>query len=173
MSLTTYSLQLLTYTFSSNTRFGMTHYIGLSNATSHSTSTASSGAAGASNYFANSIGGFRAVALPVNLTLTPGRYWIGLSHQSTTTNTNAMQVTMGAFLQLTMSNNIAFRPFGTSSAASDASVYGFYAGQGTYSAQSAAWPASIGLSNSDIKQPISVTLPWFNLSGIGTSTNLL
>jgi hypothetical protein len=109
--LTSYSASLWTYTFSSNTRLGVTHYIGLSNATSHSTSTYSSAATNVSTYMANSLGGYRAVALPLNSTLTPGRYWLAISNQTTTTNATAFS--MGAsVLQQTNATLIAYRPFG-------------------------------------------------------------
>lgn len=170
--LTSYSLPVWTYTFSSNTRFGVTQYIGLSNATSHSTSTFSSAATNVSTYVANSLGGYRAVALPIGLTLTPGRYWLGLSNQTTTVNTNGFALS-ASVLQQTNATVIAYRPFGTSSAASDASFYGAIMGQGTYSAQSAAWPNSIPLTSDSIRQPLTVVYPYANISGIGTNTNLL
>jgi hypothetical protein len=170
--LTSYSANLISWTSSSGSRFAATHYNGLSNATSHSTAQTALSTSNASTYPATSLGGFRAVALPLNLSLTPGRYWLGVSQQST--NNAAASFSMAAsYLQSTMSNFIAWRAFGANSAASDASVYGISAGLGTYSAQSAAWPNSIALSNSDIKMPPSMTFPYFNISGISTATNVL
>lgn len=172
MSLTSYSAAIISFTASSDSRYGATHYAGLSNATSHTTATTAISSSNASTYALNSIGGYRVVALPLNLTMTPGRYWLGLSQQST--NNAAASWSVGAsYLQQTVSNWIAYRPFGTSSAASNASVYGVLDGLGTYSAQSAGWPVSIGLSNSDIRGGVSNTIPIFNFSGISTSSNLL
>jgi len=76
-------------------------------------------------------------------------------------------------MQYQYSNNIAFRPFGAVSTASNASFYAASDGLGVYSAQSAAWPNSIPLTSDSIRASTMATAPYFNISGIGTSTNLL
>jgi len=167
--LTSYSAAIISYTSSSGSQLQVKVISGLSNATSHSTASSALSTSNASTYMANSVGGYRAVALPLGMTLTPGRYWMGVSQQTTNNASASFKVDL-TVLQQTMSNQIAFRPFGTSSAASNASVYGVFDGNGTYSAQSAAWPNSIGLSNSDIKMPVSMTYPYFNFSGISAGT---
>lgn len=170
--ITSYSAVVVSYTSSSGSQFAATHYIGLSNATSHSTSQKALSTSNASTYPANSIGGFRVIALPVNSTIAPGRYWMGLSVQ-TTNNASASFKMDVSVLQQTFSNLLAYRPFGTSSAASNASVWGALPGAGTYSAQSAAWPNSIGLTASDIRMAVSITAPYFNFSGISTALTFL
>lgn len=170
--LTSYSAVVITYTSSSGSRFAATHYIGLSNATSHSTSQVALSNVNASTYPANSLGGFRVIALPLNSSLTPGRYWMGVSVQTTNNASASFKVDVSV-LQQTFSNLLPFRPFGTSSAASNASVFLPMPGMGTYSAQSAGWPVSIGLSVSDIRAAVSITAPYFNFSGISTGTNFL
>ncbi len=171
--LTSYSLPLISYTGSSGSRFGATFYAGLSNATSHTTSTTALSTSNASTFMLNSLGGFRVVALPLGLSLTPGRYWFGFSQQSTANN-GASYAIKASVMQQTLSNQLAFMVFGTSSAASNASFYALSQGVGTYSAQSAAWPASIALTTNAILAGVAaVQLPFFNLSGFTTSTNYL
>lgn len=169
--LTSYSLSYVSASVSSSTRLSVTNYIGLSNATSHSTSQYGVNNASVSNYLASSIAGFRVLALPMNLTLTPGRYWLGASVQSA--SQGASIVLAHTVMQYHYSNNLAFRPFGAVSTASNASFYAASDGLGIYSAQSAAWPASIPLTTDAIRISTVATAPYFNISGIGTNTNLL
>lgn len=169
--LTSYALTYLSGSASSSTQLRVTNYIGLSNATSHSTSQYAVSNASVSNYLASSIIGYRAIALPLNLTLLPGRSWLGVSMQSSAQG--ASLAFAHSMLQLQYSNNIAYRVFGQVSAASNASFYGASDGMGNYSAQTAAWPASIPLTSDSIRGAPVMTLPYFNFSGIGTSTNIL
>lgn len=167
---TSYSLSVMSGSVSSSTRLSVTHYIGISDTGSHSTSQYGVNNASVTDYIANSLAGYRAIALPFNQTLTPGRYWLGVSVQTATQNTSfGWSVSVG---QVLLSNYIAYRPFGTSSAASNASFYGALPGAGTYSAQSAGWPVSIPLTTADIRGIPNQAIPYFNFSGIGTSTNM-
>lgn len=169
---TSYSAAYISYTSSSSSQLGATILQGVSNATSHSTTTTALSTSNASTFMANSIGGFRAVPLPVGLTLTPGRYWIGISHQ-TTNNAAASFKVDATVMQQSVTNQIAFRPMGTSSAASNASVFGIIPAVGTYSAQSAGWPNTIPLTASDIRMALTATLPYFNFSGFNADTSML
>lgn len=169
--LTSYSLSYMSASASSSTRLSVTNYIGLSNATSHSTSQYGVQNASVSNYLGSSLAGFREIALPLGLVLNPGRYWLAFSNQSA--SQGASMVLAHSILQNQYSNNIAYRPFGAVSAASNASFYGASEGLGIYSAQTAAFPASIPLSSDSIRGAPVMTIPYFNISGWGTSTNLL
>jgi hypothetical protein len=172
MSVTSYSLVWLSMSFSSNSQFNVTLVSGLSNETSHSTTTTGITNVNATNFLRDSIAGFRAIALPVNVTMTPGRYWLGYSVQSTTANQTNMSA-QASILYSSWGAQSVYRPFGIGSTNSSASLWGVSAGLGTYSAQSAAWPVSIALTNSDIRMPPNNSMAYFNFSGIGTSTNIL
>jgi hypothetical protein len=166
-----YSLSVFSGSCSSSTRLSATYYNGLSNATSHSTSQFGVNNATVSDVLGSSIGGFRVLALPLNLTMTPGRYWLAFSNQ--TASQNASFIVNQSIVQIQISNNLAFRVFNAVSAASNASVFDISNGAGTYSAQTAAFPDTIGLTASAIRVPPVVTFPYFNISGIQTATNIL
>jgi hypothetical protein len=169
--LTSYSLSYISGNASSSTRLSVTNYVGLSNVTSHSTSQYGVQNATVSDYLGSSLAGYRVLALPLNLTLKPGRSWLGLSVQS---GSQGGSFVLGhSVLQLQFSNNIAYRALGAVSAGSNASFFGASDGLGIYSAQTAAWPATIPLTSDSIRGAPIVTLPYFNFSGIGTSTNIL
>lgn len=169
--LTSYSLSYISGSVSSSTRLSLTHYIGLSNATSHSTSQYGVNNASVSSYIANTIAGFRVLPLPMNLTLSPGRYWLGMSNQSASQGNSF--VLGHSILQAQFSNLIAYRVYGSNSAASNASFFGVSEGLGVYSAQSAAFPDTIPLTSDSIRGAPIMTLPYFNISGIGTGTGIL
>lgn len=169
--LTSYSLSFVSGSVSSSTRLSMTHYIGLSNATSHSTSQYGVNNASVSSYIANTIAGFRVLALPMNVTLMPGRSWLGVSFQSA--SQGASFILGQSVLQNQYSNNLAYRVFNQNSAASNASFYNASDGMGIYSAQTAAFPNSIPLTSDSIRGAPVMTLPYFNFSGIGTAANIL
>jgi hypothetical protein len=170
MSLTSYSAVLASMSMNSNTQFNATHYIGLSNVTSHSTSQVGLTTSNASTYQATSINGLRAVNLPINLTLPPGRYWLGFSNQTVTGNamTNGMSV-----LQTAANLFPAIVAWGVNSSATNASNWRPMQGFGTYSAQSGAWPATIPFTTDAIRQGVSQTMIPFNILGYATSTNLM
>jgi hypothetical protein len=166
-----YSLSYVSASVSSSTRLSVTNYVGLSNATSHTTSQYGVNNASVSDYLGSSIAGYRVIALPLNMTLTPGRYWLGMSGQSA--SQGASLIFSHSILQQQLSNNLAYRALGLVSAASNASVWGASDGVGTYSAQTAAFPDTIPLTASAIKMGPIVTFPYFNISGISTSNVIL
>lgn len=168
---TSYSLSYINASASSSTRLSATHYNGLSNVTSHSTSQYGTQSNTVSSYIANSLAGYRVLALPCNLTLRPGRSWLAVSVQSA--SQGGSLVLGHSVLQHHFSNNIAYRAFGAASAASNASFYGASNGLGVYSAQTAAFPNSVPLTSDTIRGAPVMTLPYFNFSGIGTSSNIL
>jgi hypothetical protein len=127
--------------------------------------------ANASTFAANSIGGFRVLHFPIQSTLSPGRYWMAIGNTTVSSNAGVCVVNC-SFLQQSQSNNIGWAPFGTSSSASGSGIGGVLIGAGTYSAQSAAFPATVALTATDIKGP-SVVFPVFNFSGATTSVNTI
>lgn len=170
-TVTSYSLSYISASVSSSTRLSVTNYIGLSNATSHSTSQYGVNNATVSDYLGSSIAGYRVIALPLNMTLTPGRYWLAFSNQSASQGNS---IVLGhSVVQVQVSNNLAYRVLGAVSAASNASVFDASNAAGTYSAQTAAFPNTIPLSNSAIRVALVGTFPFFNISGIATSSNIL
>ena len=170
MRLTSYSAQIHSQSMTSNTAYRATHYIGLSDITSHSTSQYAQSSSNASTYLATSINGLRALNLPLNSTLTPGRYWLGVSVQTVTGNamTNNMSV-----LQTAANLFPAVVAWGVNSSATNASNWRPMQGLGTYSAVSAGWPAEIPLTSDSIRHGVSQTLVHFNILGYATSTNFM
>lgn len=167
--LTSYSAVILSQTRSSTTQYAATYFIGLSNATSHSTAQTAISAANASTFSGQSISGFRVVALPVNLTMTPGRYWLGVINSTTNVQmTNQMYVAHSA---AGLQPN--WQQWGLASVASNASVFPRMQGWGFYSATTAAFPNIIALSTDQIRKNVSGTLVHFDLIGYGTSTNFI
>lgn len=167
--LTSYSMSMLSGSVSSSTRLSLTYYSGLSNATSHSSTSYQQNNASVSDFIANSIAGYRVIALPVNLTLTPGRYWFGFSNQ--TASQGASFVLAMSVGQIVLSNYNAYRPVGTSSAAFNASFFLPLIGAGVYSAQTAGWPNTIALTTGDLRAAPGI--PLFNFSGITYNTSLV
>jgi hypothetical protein len=156
---------------SSNTALSMSHPIGISNSTAVSQTTFNSANANISSYLANSVAGFRAVPIPVSLTLSPGRYWAAFAGSST--SANASFVVAASVMQQTLGNHVAFQPFGTSSGASNASNQNFYPGMGTYSATSGGFPSSVPITSDSIRGAPTMTIPIFNFSAYTTNTNQL
>lgn len=168
--ITSYEAIVLSQTMNSNTQYVANHYFGISNVTSHSTLQTSISATNASTYQATNINGQRVIALPINSTLTPGRYWLGMSNQTNAGNamTNNMSV---------MVTSVGVQPsvnyLGAASAATNASVFRMMQGMGTYSAQSAAWPSTIAYTTDAIRAPVSQTLVHFQIVGQSFSSNYL
>lgn len=158
----------------------LTHPLGISNSTAGSVKTT----AGRSNnswtdYLNSSIGGFRAIHVPVSLTLTPGRYWMAMANSTGGPSTAGPQFTINIAQQNSTQTGFGgpffppFRPFGTASAASDASFYAMGGAIGTYSATSGAFPASVALTTDAIRADSLPIVPLFNFSGYTTGTNVL
>jgi len=170
MRLTSYSAQIHSQSMSSNTAYRATHYIGLSDITSHSTSQYAQSSSNASTYLASSINGLRALNLPLNSTLTPGRYWLGVSVQTVTGNamTNGLSV-----LHTAANLHPAVVAWGVNSSATNASNWRPMQGFGTYSAVSASWPSEIPLTSDSIRHGVSQTMVHFNILGYATSTNFM
>jgi hypothetical protein len=168
--LTSYSMVLVSHTMSSNTRYHATHYLGLSDITSHSTRQTAISSSNASTYLATNLNGFRVVMMPVNSTLTPGRYWLGVSVQTTAGNamTNGLSVGMTS-----VGVQPQINPWGQASSASNASLFRPMQGHGFYSAQSAAWPDAVNYTTDNIRANVAQTLVHFNIMGTGTATNYL
>jgi len=157
-------------TVSSNTQINITYANGINNSTSVSTASTGLSTSNATTFPASSIGGFRAVPLPISSTMTPGRYWLAVANS---VSSNASYAVNCSVMQYTLSNNIAFRPFGTSSAASNASFYAIKEGMGTYSATSGAFPGTVILNSDSIRAGLTASLPYFNFSGYTTATNMI
>jgi hypothetical protein len=159
----------ISMTGSSVSRLQVWHPSGISNSTAISTVSASGAATNISTYLVNSVGGFRVLPMPISSTITPGRYWLALANSSA--SANASVGVHASVLQVTKGGFINYQHFGTSSSASNASFYGANAGAGTYSVTSGAFPATVNLS-SQIRNPVTVTYPYFNFSAYTTATNV-
>lgn len=168
--LTSYSAQIHSMSMNSNTQFAATHYFGISDVTSHSTLQTAISNANASTYLATNMNGLRVIALPVNSTLTPGRYWLGMSVQTVAGNamTNNLSV---AHTSVGVQPHI--NAMGTSSGASNASVFRMMQGLGSYSAQSGAWPNTIAYTTDAIRAPVAQSLIHFQIVGASYTTNYL
>lgn len=169
--LTSYSMQLYSLSMTSNTAFRATHYAGLLNQTSHSVVETAISNANASTYLASNLNGPRVIAMPVGITMTPGRYYLGVSVQ--TVSGNAM--TNNLSVQITsVGVQPAVYPLGQASAATNASVFGPAPGWGFYSAQTSGFPDAIPITTDNIRrQAAAQTLVQFNIVGYSTSTNVI
>jgi hypothetical protein len=151
---------------SSNSNMTVTHVFGISNSSRVSTLQGSS-----STYLASSVGGFRVIPMPISSTLTPGRYWLAFAQSTATSNLtgNSFNLSVLNYTQ----GMINFRPFGTSSAASNASFWPLIEGLGTYSVTSGAFPGTVPINSDSIRGAISQTRPFFNFSGATTGLTML
>jgi hypothetical protein len=165
--LTSYSLIVASQSMSSNTQYLATHYMNLSDATSHSTSQKAISSSNASTYQATSVNGLRAVALPVNSVLTPGRYYLGMSIQSTSAGGLSAGISY-AMTSVGVQPNI--NAWGTNSSATNASVFRAVQGFGFYSAATAAWPDTIPYTTNDIRAPVGQSLIHFGIFGKSMTT---
>lgn len=166
--ITSYAITHLSHSMNSNTQYAATHYIGLSNATSHSTRQTGLSTSNATTYLATNLNGGRVIAFPLNSTLTPGRYWLAFGNA--TTAGNAM--TNGLSVQITsVGLQPEIRPLGQASAATNASVFRALPGWGSYSATTAAFPSLIALSTDNIRRGVAMTQIHFDILGFSTSTN--
>jgi len=169
--LTSYSMTFISHSNSSNNSVSLTHAFGLSNITSHSTFATSFATSNASTYVATNLNGDRALPMPLNLSMTPGRYYLGVMVSRTATsavaNSLSMEITsLGVFPEV--------RGLGFASAATNASVFrGGYQGLGSYSTTTNAFPVSIALSTDAIRAAVNATLIHFDIKGYGYSSNVL
>jgi hypothetical protein len=162
----------ISISMTSNTAITVTNVVGILNSTAVSTTRYSTADANATTYVANSVGGYRVLGLPISSTMTPGRYYLAVANSTTSSNAGVCIVNCSV-LQQTNNNAFAYKPFGTSSVASNIG-YGLPPGPvGTYSAVSAAFPATVALTTDNIKGAGTVFMPYFNLSGITTSVNTI
>lgn len=160
---------------SSNTNLQLTNVVGISNSTRVSTVATTLATSNATTYVRDSMAGFRCWALPMNSTLTPGRYWMAVGAQSTGSS-NAARMGFNASVGMQTVGGVAqigYVPVGTSSSASDISLGRIWQGAGTYSAQSAAFPGSVPLTSDSIRAGLTLSLPCFNFSGYGTASSIL
>ena len=157
---------------SSNSRLTLTNVVGIADSQSVSTVQYNSSATNISTYLANSVAGYRVWAIPINSSLTPGRYWMAVAASTTmsgATNRFAIKASIGMY---TLGNiaNIAYQPVGGSSAASNvSSQQAAWIGAGTYSVTSGAFPTEIIIDSDTIRPGLTLTLPYFNFSGYDTA----
>jgi len=168
--LTSYSMTLIRASMSSTTNFSATHYIGLSDATSHSTSQVATNVAAAGTYAANSLNSGRVVGFPANLTMAPGRYWLGVIVSRTVANAMGVSLSM---LQTSVGVQPEVRAFGSTPGATNASVFRPMQGWGSYSATSGDFPATIALTTDNIRAPVAQTLIHFDINAQTYSTNFI
>jgi hypothetical protein len=161
----------ISFSASSGTQINITWPQGINNSTSVSTNSTGITNAAATTFIASSISGFRAIPVPISSTMTPGRYWMAVAVSSASVNgSNAVNCSV---MQLSYSNNIAFRPFGTSSTASNANFYGIRECLGTYSTTSNAFPGTVVMNSDSIRGGLTAFIPYFNFSGYTTATNMI
>jgi hypothetical protein len=160
--LTSYEAIVVSQTMNSNTQYVANHYYGLSDVTSHSTLQTSISATNATTYQATNINGLRVIALPVNSTMTPGRYWLGMSVQTNAGNAMTNNISVAV---TSVGVQPEVRYLGSASAATNASVFRMMQGMGFYSAQSAAWPSTIAYTTDNIRAAAAQTLVHFQLVG--------
>lgn len=160
----------LSMNWSSNSNATFGHPLGISNSLAVSSVSTTFATSNASTYLATSMGGFREVAFPVSLTLPPGRYWYAFAQSSDTGGTADFALKCSYLIE-TASNQIAYQPFGGASSGSNASYPQFNQGFGTYSATSAAFPATVGLTGGQIHGAPVGTYPYFNVSAFATNAS--
>lgn len=164
----------MSLTQNSNTQIEATNLAGISNSTQVSTVATAISSSNASTYALNSMGGFRVIPLPISSNLTPGRYWLAVANSTTSSNAGVVTLNCSVMQVTSVSNYIAFRPFGTVSAASNVSWPALRPGLGTYSATSGAFPATVPLTTDHIRAAVvSVPAIVFNLSGYTTNASAL
>lgn len=154
---------------SSDTALSVSQPNGISNSGQVSSISTTFATSNASTWLATSMGGFRVVPLPANLTLNPGRYWLAFAQSSTSANASFRMA--ASYLQETVSNQINFQPFGGASSASNASSPQVNRGLGTYSATTGGFPSSIGLTAGAILGAPTMGIPYFNFSGFATNAS--
>jgi hypothetical protein len=161
-------------TKNSNTQLEMTNPIGIAASDAVSTSLVGITDGNASTYMRDLVAGYRVWAMPMNSTLAPGRYWMAVGNSLTNQDTNCgINASIGQ-QTIATANNIAYQRVGTSSSASNLSYnVGMYNGGGTYSAVSAAFPASIPITSDSIRVGASFVFPYFNFSGLDTASSIL
>jgi hypothetical protein len=154
---------------SSNSNFTFSQPNGISNTAYVSSISTTFANTNASTWLSNSLGGFREIPMPMNLTLAPGRYWMAVAASVSTANTTFSL--NASLVQHTAANLINFQPFGGSSSASNASYPQLSEGYGTYSATSGAFPATVPITGGYILGAPSGTTPYFNMSNYLTNAS--
>ena len=159
----------------SNTALTLTNVVGLSNSTAVSTVQTTIQDANATTYMAQSVGGYRMWCLPVSTSMTPGRYWLAVAASTTGSSNQARFAVKASVGMQTIGGaaQIGYVPVGTSSSASDISIGRIQQGAGVYSATSGAFPGSVALTATDITAGLTLTHPYFNLSGLDTASSIL
>lgn len=153
------------FAMSSNTAFTATYVAGISQGSALTSST-SLATSNASTFMVTSIGGYREIPLAVNSVLPAGVYWLAVAQSSSADTAGTFQVAL-SILQQTLGNQIGWMPLAGASSASG-SGFAIGAPMGSYSATSAAFPASMAMTNinSLVKPPVTVTAPYFELCNI-------
>lgn len=169
--LTSYAMTWLSISMSSNSQLVATWAEGLSNATSHSTNTTGITDANASTFAMTNLGGGRALAFPVGLTLTPGRYWYAFMASSARAG-GVVLATCNNYGLSAAQPVAAFRPFNVAS-----TNYGYYQanlGWGTHSnAGVGGFSSPVALTTDDIGANSNATYFRFNFSGYAPGTNII
>jgi hypothetical protein len=129
-------------------------------------------ATNATTYQATSVNGLRPVAFPMfSSIMTPGRYYLGFSVSTVTGQGMTNNVSV---LCSSIALQVGMAPWGGNSVATGAALYKRMAGWGLYQTSTAAWPATIALTNSDIAIPSGgATVLHFDILGYATSTNIV
>ena len=157
---------------SSHTNVTFTNVVGILASNAVSTTRWSSNATDASTYVLNSVNGYRVWAIPMNSSMTPGRYWMAIAESTLgSSNSDRGRIRVSVAMH-TLGNvaNIAYAPVGGTSKASDvSSQQAAWIGAGTYSATSGGFPAEVIINSDTIRPGLTLTLPYFNFSGYNTA----
>lgn len=168
--LTSYAATIVSASMTSNTAFRATHYIGLSNdSASHSTSQYAVSNASVTNYISTTLCGLRPIALPLNVLMSPGRYWLGFWISTTAGNAMTNNVSV---LCTTVNPIPAMMPWGAASTATNASFYVQEMGWGSHSQVGSTWPNSIPYTSDTIRAGVSQTLINFKIAGYSTNASM-
>jgi hypothetical protein len=141
------------------------------NSISYSTYNQANAASTQTAYGRDSLIGYRAIQMQIHSSFTPGHYWLGFGIKSTIGSGTASWNVIMSHHYKTISQ-VAYARYGMASSASAfASAPGFFAGAGSYRAQTAAMPGSVILNGSDIKMMNPFQIPVFNISGWETNAS--
>lgn len=157
---------------SSNTALSATIPNGLSG-NSIATISTTLATSNASTFMVTSVGGFRELQLPFQTTLQPGRYWMAVGYSAGAATAATFELSASVLMQ-TLGGRIGYVPPGTASSASG-SGFAIGAPIGSYSATSAAFPASFAMTNINVlfKPPVTGSAPYFNLVNYPAGSSVL
>jgi hypothetical protein len=155
------------------TSVSVIHPNGFGNSTSIVYSTFQNAAVGSggTTYLRDSVGGLRVMQIPISSTMTPGHYYLGFGIKSTH-GTGTASWNFRASHHYQSISHVGYRRWGEQSVASNATgAKPAWRLAGSFSAQSAALPATVGMNATDVKMMTNMVWPLFNISGWATNAS--